>query len=164
MNTNDRYVGQIVALFELDFRRVNGGVIYITNNSFPNRDIVWNGVIYIPNPILLEEMNNSIQGTSPTPTCKIGNLSGILNEQIRLTRDLVGGKITRTQVFSENLDDGDNPSLTPITPPESFYVNASARDKTEISIRSSTQLGAYHTQIPAMRATVDKYPGLKRVY
>ncbi|CAH6842563.1 Lambda family phage minor tail protein L [Vibrio chagasii] len=164
MNTSDRYVGKIVALFELDFRRINGGVIYITNNSFPDRDIVWNGVAYTSNPILLEELSNSIQGTSPTPTCKVGNLTGILNEQFRLTRDLVGGKISRTLVFSENLDDGDNPSLTPIQPPESFYINNSLRDKTEVSFRTSTQLGAYHTQIPAMRATVDKYPGLKRVY
>ncbi|CDU05807.1 hypothetical protein VCR14J2_390392 [Vibrio coralliirubri] len=164
MSANDRYVGQIVALFELDFRRINGGVIYITNNSFRDRDVVWNGTLYTPNPILLEELSNSVQGTSPTPTCKIGNLTGILNEQIRLTRDLVGGKITRTLIYSENLDDGDNPSSTPFQPPEVFYINNSLRDKTELSFRTSTQLGAYHTQIPAMRATVDKYPGLKRVY
>lgn len=164
MALSDRYVGQIVELFELDFRRQGGGVIYITNNSYVNRDIVWNGTLYTPNAVLIEELSNTVKGTSPQPTMKVSNISGILNSQILITRDLVGGKVTRTIILSDNLDDGQNPSTTPIQPPDTFFINNSLRDKNEISLRTSTQLGAFNTEIPAMRVTADKYPGIKRVY
>ncbi|MFI3276635.1 hypothetical protein, partial [Vibrio sp.] len=75
------------------------------------------------------DLNKLAEALGKSLTNNIGflteELADVIIVKAPVETDLVGGKITRSLIYSENLDDGDNPSSTPFQPPEVFYINNS---------------------------------------
>lgn len=153
MSLNDRYVGQFVELFELNFSSIGGPVLFLTNSA---GDISRDGVDYTSVPISADNISSVSRGVQPTPTIKVGNLSGILNAAIRATLDLVGGVITRTIVLYDDIDG------MPIQPPDVLEVESSSRDSSVVSLTTTTQLGVSEITIPLETMTIETFPGLRK--
>lgn len=162
MALSDRYVGKILELFTIDFRSVGGGILYLTNNA-SETPISWGGNVFASNPITMQELSNNVQSAAPTVTVDASNLSGIFNQSIALTGDLVGGIVTRNVILRENLDDGDDPSSTPVQSPDIFKIENSARTISEVSFQCTSQLATWGAELPSKRMLVRDYPGLSRV-
>lgn len=162
MAMHDRYVGKILELFTIDFTDVGGGILYLTNNTSLN-SISWGGTVYAPNPIQVSDLSNNVQSAAPSVVIDASNLTGIFTHSIALTRDLVGGVITRNVVNRANLDDGDDPSTTPVQPPDIYRIENSARTRTSVSLQCTSQLATWGSELPSKRMLIRDYPGLSRV-
>ena len=66
--------------------------------------IVWQGLTYEAMPIETEGFEKVGRGTSPRPTLRIANVSGLLSTLCEEFEDLIGAKLTRKLVLSKYLD------------------------------------------------------------
>jgi len=69
-----------------------------------SQEIVWQGNIYIPFPIIIDGFNTSGRGTIPTPSIKAANITSILSSYIHSYGDLIGAKVTRKRTLAKYLD------------------------------------------------------------
>jgi lambda family phage minor tail protein L len=66
--------------------------------------IVWKGQPYAYIPIEITGFELTSQGTLPTPTARIGNVTGAISSITQVYEDLVGAKVTRQRVYVRFLD------------------------------------------------------------
>ncbi|WP_394239866.1 phage minor tail protein L [Vibrio astriarenae] len=155
----EAYVGEHVELYQFNFIRLGGGVLNITNNASSN-DIVWFDTVWNPNPVRIQGLRGSAGGSLPTPEINVSNLTGLFTQQLLLTRDLIGGIITRYIIDSSSL----GTSEEPIKNPDVFMINNTQRNEREINLSCTTQLGTWDVELPSKHMLIRDYPGLGRVY
>lgn len=108
----------LIDLFDLDLTHLGGDFLRFHSGMNELRQpIVWKGNIYQPYPIEASGFELSGHGTSNRPKFKASNLMGMLTGLNEAFDDLVGGIVTRRQVYSTYLDavnfaDG-NPNADP---------------------------------------------------
>lgn len=102
----------LVELYEIDITDLKD------TNGMPGKDIlrfhagtndiaqevVWQGNIYIPFPIIIDGFNTTGRGTIPTPSIKAANITSSLSSYLRHYGDLIGAKVTRKRTLIKYLD------------------------------------------------------------
>lgn len=115
--------GQLIELFELDVRPLNGGVLRFHANSMD--DITFQGHVYQPYPI----KGSGFALTSdqqPTPRIVVQNLDGAISILCLQYDDLVGAIFTRRRTFKHYLDGEETANPNEEFPVDRFFVERKA--------------------------------------
>jgi len=107
------------------------------------------GANYIPVDIAVSGFEWNGQGTLPTPTLQVSNVSKLLLASIISLKDLVGAKFTRVRTFRKHLDDGADPDSTMIFPKEIYRINRKVQhNKIFIEFQLASSLDQEGVQLP----------------
>ena len=113
----------IVALFQLDLSRFNGGVAYFANDTGLNgQPIRWGGQAYYPTGVEATGFERKAGGTAPRPTLRLANVNQLITSLILEGQDLTGCEVRRYRTFRRFLDDGAEPSTSDHFPVEIYRV------------------------------------------
>ena len=122
--------GDIIELFELDATGIGGPIHYFhagTNGLMTA--VIFAGAIYAPWPVEAEGFELTAQGTLPTPSMKLANITGLVSALCSTLDDLVGARVVRRRTFAKYLDavnfaGATNPSADPAAkfPDEIWFV------------------------------------------
>lgn len=100
-----------------------GGSLHLTNSvRDPSTSVVFGGISYLARQFKMEQIEISAGGALPRPTLELDNIDGLFTPLVVTYNDLKGSSITYTEVFRENLDDGDNPSTSNIISQATYNV------------------------------------------
>lgn len=96
----------LIELFTLDGTTVGlDTVYYFVNGSNGNfQSVVFNGVSYMPFPILLEGVDSDGKGGLPRPKLTVSNIRGFVSALLLSSGPLDGATVTRTRVFARFID------------------------------------------------------------
>lgn len=126
----------LVDLFEINALSLGAeDVFYLSPGTFggnPPQSILWNGVFYLPIPIEITDVKQSLSGL-PRPTLKVSNAGGLLGATMRSLNDLVGASVIRTRTYATFLDAGDTPDTTQFFGPDKYVVARKASEN-EVAI------------------------------
>lgn len=122
--------GSIVEVFTLDATSLGGSIYnFHAGTNELNSAIVLNGVTYSMWPIEASGFELKSNGTLPTPSMKVANITGMIGSLCNDYDDLVGAKVIRKRIFAKYLDainftGGVNPSADPNArfPDEIWFV------------------------------------------
>lgn len=127
--------GAIVELFVLDATAI-GGSLYRFHpgvNALKN-SVVWQGQTYAPFPVEATGFEQSGQGTLPTPTLRVANVSGLIGLLRQSLDDLLGATLTRKRTFVKYLDAVNFPGgVNPSADPNSYFADEVWRVNRKVS-------------------------------
>ncbi|WP_347254391.1 phage minor tail protein L [Leminorella grimontii] len=117
----------LIELFDLDLTHIGGDLYRFHSGMNEMRgDVVWQGHTYTPYPIEAKGFEFNGQGTSNRPTMTVANLTGLITGLSQDYDDLVGGIVTRRQVYAKFLDAANfyqgNPNADPTQELVSRYI------------------------------------------
>lgn len=95
----------VIELFVLDLTLFNQGIVRFhagTNELL--RQVVWQGNVYEPYPIIVEGFEFTGNGQSPRPKLRVANVKGTITALILSYQDLIGAKVTRKRTLAKYLD------------------------------------------------------------
>ena len=95
----------VIELFVLDLSLFNQGIVRFhagTNELL--RQVVWQGNVYEPYPIIVEGFEFIGNGQSPRPKLRVANVKGTITALILSYQDLIGAKVTRKRTLAKYLD------------------------------------------------------------
>lgn len=95
----------VIELFVLDLSLFNQGIVRFhagTNELL--RQVVWQGNVYEPYPIIVEGFEFTGNGQSPRPKLRVANVKGTITALILSYQDLIGAKVTRKRTLAKYLD------------------------------------------------------------
>ncbi len=95
----------VIDLFVLDLSLFNQGIVRFhagTNELL--RQVVWQGNVYEPYPIIVEGFEFTGNGQSPRPKLRVANVKGTITALILSYQDLIGAKVTRKRTLAKYLD------------------------------------------------------------
>ena len=150
--------GTLISLFDINFSGVAGGVgngiYHFTPGNLGDRKPIWKGITYEPLPIVADGFEKNGRGSQPTPTLSIPATQLIIASVIGLD-DLRRAKVTRWQVYEDNLDNGGVP-WDSYYPPEVYFIQQKVRHNTQTGIiewELSTGLDMWGEELPRRVAT-----------
>ncbi|MET4190680.1 MULTISPECIES: phage minor tail protein L [unclassified Bradyrhizobium] len=115
--------GEVVSLFTLDMTIIGQGKRYFTTSIDPEEGfLTFGGIEYAAVDILVDGFEVSSQGSLPTPTFKIANISRALTGFVANFDDLVGCTVTRLRTLSKYLDNGVTPNPSAHFPIDVFKI------------------------------------------
>lgn len=145
------YVGEVITLFQLDCTMLtSGSILYFTSTvESDGSEVVWNGQTYTPVEIAAEGFEYNGQGSFPTPTLQLSNVTNIASALVIANQDLIGAKLTRIRTLKTYLDDGDTPDPLQIFAPDIYVVEQKTKhDKRSIEWKLSAAVDQQGLQIP----------------
>lgn len=95
----------VIELFVLDLSLFNQGIVRFhagTNELL--QQVVWQGNVYEPYPIIVEGFEFTGNGQSPRPKLRVANVKGTITALILSYQDLIGAKVTRKRTLAKYLD------------------------------------------------------------
>jgi lambda family phage minor tail protein L len=146
--------GTLVSLFDINMTEVGGGVYHFTPGVIGSAKPVWKGVTYEPLPISATGFEKNGRGEQPTPTLSMPATELIIASVIALD-DLRRARVTRWQVFADNLDNGSFP-YDAYYPPDIYMIQRKVRHNTSSGIiewELSTGLDLWGDMVPRRPAT-----------
>jgi len=105
-------VDPIVSLYEIDASNQDAGIYHFCSMSKENQIVVFGGISYVPIALETEGWEKSSQGSLPTPTVRISNVTKALSSLVIAYNDLLGANFTRIRTLRKFLDgeSGQNPN------------------------------------------------------
>jgi lambda family phage minor tail protein L len=146
--------GTLIELFDVDMTPLSGGVYHFTPGVLGGTKPIWKGTTYEPLPISATGFEKNGRGEQPTPTLSMPATQLIIASVIALD-DLRRARVTRWQVYQDNLDNGGNP-MDSYFPPEIYMIQRKTRHNTSTGIiewELSTGLDLWGDQVPRRPAT-----------
>jgi lambda family phage minor tail protein L len=146
--------GTLIDLFDINMTEIGGGVYHFTPGVLGGNKPIWRGVTYEPLPITATGFEKNGRGEQPTPTLSMPATQLIIATVIAMD-DLRRAKVTRWQVYEDNLDNGTNP-YDAYFPPEIYMIQQKTRHNTQTGIiewELSTGLDLWGDQVPRRPAT-----------
>jgi lambda family phage minor tail protein L len=141
----------VIELFELDMSLFNEGVVRFhagTNELL--QQVVWQGNVYEPYPIIVEGFEFNGNGQSPRPKLRVANVKGTITALILSYQDLIGAQVTRKRTLAKYLDavnfaSGSNPTADPTAQfaDDVFFIDRKSketRDVVEFELAASFDL------------------------
>lgn len=95
----------VIELFVLDLSLFNQGIVRFhagTNELL--QQVVWQGNVYEPYPIIVDGFEFTGNGQSPRPKLRVANVKGTITALILSYQDLIGAKVTRKRTLAKYLD------------------------------------------------------------
>lgn len=122
--------GAIIEMFVLDLTSIGGTPLYFHPGlNEINSSLTWQGQVYSPMAIKIEDMALNSGGQLPRPKVTVSNVLGVIGAYCRSFDDLIGAKLTRKRTFLRYLDavnftGGVNPTADPNVsfPDDVFFV------------------------------------------
>lgn len=146
--------GTLIDLFDINMTEIGGGIYHFTPGILGSKKPVWKGVTYEPLPITATGFEKNGRGEQPTPTLSMPATQLIIASIIALD-DLRRAKVTRWQVYEDNLDNGPYP-YDAYFPPEIYMIQQKTRHNTLTGIiewQLSTGLDLWGDLVPRRPAT-----------
>jgi lambda family phage minor tail protein L len=147
----------VIELFELDTTNHTGGSVlrfHAGTNSL-GTPVIWNGLQYVPFPVIAEGFEWRGSGTLPRPKFKVANVTGLIGAAIREMNDLVGSKVTRIRTFARYLDAVNFADGNPIADPTAefsrdiFFVNRKvSENKHMVEFELAPMLDVHGVKLP----------------
>ncbi len=130
----------VIELFVLDLRLFNEGVVrFHAGTNELRRQVVWQGNVYEPYPILVEGFEFTGNGQSPRPKLRVANVRGTITALILSYQDLIGARIMRKRTLAKYLDavnfsSGTNPTAdaTAEFADDVFFVDRKSKETREV--------------------------------
>jgi lambda family phage minor tail protein L len=133
----------IVELFKFDATNLGGGVYYFCSGTPDDPVLYWQSKPYVPLPIIGSGWEMSTQGSLPTPTLKISNISYLMSAIIADVGDPLGAEVTRYVTFEKYLDGESEASPTEHYTEDVYYVERKVSQNAEFvefELRASVDL------------------------
>jgi lambda family phage minor tail protein L len=146
--------GTLVSLFDINMTEVGGGIYHFTPGLLGSAKVKWQGTTYEPLPITASGFEKNGRGEQPTPTLSMPATELIIASVIALD-DLRRARVTRWQVYEDNLDNGAQPTAS-YYPPEIYMIQRKTRHNTSSGIiewELSTGLDLWGDLVPRRPAT-----------
>jgi lambda family phage minor tail protein L len=146
--------GTLIDLFDINMTDIGGGVYHFTPGVIGGAKPVWKGITYEPLPISATGFEKNGRGEQPTPTLSMPATQLVIASVIALD-DLRRARVTRWQVYSDNLDNGGTP-YDSYYPPDIYMIQRKTRHNTSTGIiewELSTGLDLWGEKIPRRPAT-----------
>jgi lambda family phage minor tail protein L len=146
--------GTLIDLFDINMTDVGGGVYHFTPGVLGSTKPRWKGITYEPLPITATGFEKNGRGEQPTPTLSMPATQLIIASVIALD-DLRRARVTRWQVYEDNLDNGSNP-MDSYFPPDIYMIQRKTRHNTSTGIiewELSTGLDLWGDLVPRRPAT-----------
>ena len=100
--------GTLIDLFDINMSELGGGVYHFTPGVLGSKKPVWKGVTSSPCQLPPVSFEKQGRGEQPTPTLSMPATQLIIASIISLD-DLRRARVTRWQVYEDNLDNGATP-------------------------------------------------------
>jgi lambda family phage minor tail protein L len=146
--------GTLISLFDVNMTEIGGGIYHFTPGVLGGQKPRWKGTTYEPLPITATGFERNGRGEQPTPTLSMPATELIVASVIALD-DLRRARVTRWQVFEDNLDNGSNPQDS-YYPPDVYIIQRKVRHNTSTGIiewELSTGLDLWGDIVPRRVAT-----------
>ena len=154
--------GELVELFTITY---NSTVLNFTPGTFNDAIITFNSVEYSPVPVDATGFEWNGTGTLPTPKLRISNVGSVVGEALVGNNDLIGADVTRTRVYAQSLDDGDDPDTDAKFPVDKFKINQkTSHNKVFVEFELATVLDQQGVSIPKRQILRDACSHRYRVY
>lgn len=112
-----------VKLYILDTTNIGGDTIFrFTHSSNDSGHVNYDGHQYVAIDMVATGFSWDSQGAFPRPRIQVSNINGLLSTAVIELGDLVGANFTRIVTFKQFLDDGDNPDVGEIFPPDYYQI------------------------------------------
>lgn len=134
----------VVELFQIDLRPLGGELLRLCSTADHAGPVHFGGVTYSPTAIEAEGWRWDGQGTPPTPTIKIEDVSGAVTALTVALGHPLGAPVTRIRTYARYLDSGLEPD------PDQHWP----LDKYKISRAKEFIPGEYYTYELAPRFTM----------
>jgi len=155
----------LVDLYQIDATALGIGILYFTSTAYPSANIIFDGQSYTPIEFEANGFEWSAKGALPTPTIKISNATGIVSAAVISAQDLLGAVLTRIRTFARHLDDGSDPDVDAIAPPEIYNIERkSAQNKHFIEWELSAVIDQEGRFLPGRQALKTVCPQNYRIY
>lgn len=104
---------ELIELFELDLAPLGGGIHrFHAGVNDVEQDIMWQGKLYVAQPVEASGFEYTGEGAMPRPIITIGNVFGTISALISEYNELIGAKVTRIRTFARFLDPVNFPGST----------------------------------------------------
>lgn len=95
----------VMEFFVMDLSLFNEGVVrFHAGTNELMQQVVWQGNVYVPYPIIVEGFEFIGNGQSPRPKLRVANVKGTITALILSYQDLIGAKVTRKRTLAKYLD------------------------------------------------------------
>ena len=129
---------------------INGETFCWTPGTIDGDPVKFNGVTYIPFPIVGENYEWNGQGKAPQPTLSVMNLGGIVAGLTIKLDDLVGAVVTRIRTYKKHLDGQSEADPETYFEPDIFSIDRKqTEDKSKIIFELATPFSQMGKSIPA---------------
>jgi len=114
---------------------------FIDGTSTSYQPVIFNGITYIPFPIMVRNVAADGTGRIPRPSLMASNINGFVSNLLLQNRNLIGARVIRQRVFARFIDainwpNGKNPWGTPdptaAYPQEIWYVNRKISENQQV--------------------------------
>ena len=95
---------QIVDLFEIKLNDFEGSLRFHGSKNY-NKDLVYDGQIYLYIPCELSMLSHTSEGKQSRPTFTIANINNFITNVMKDRSSLIGRRLTRKRVMARDLDD-----------------------------------------------------------
>ena len=147
--------GTLINLFDINLSDTGVSAVYhFTPGILGSRKPRWQGIDYDPLPITADGFEKNGRGEQPTPTLSMPATQLIVASVMALD-DLRRARVTRWQVYEDNLDNGSQPTAS-FFPPEVYMIQRKTRHNTSTGIiewELSTGLDLWGDMVPRRPAT-----------
>lgn len=146
--------GTLIDLFDINMTDIGGGIYHFTPGVLNGKKAIWKKTTYEPLPISASGFEKNGRGEQPTPTLSMPANELIIASVIALD-DLRRARVTRWQVYEDNLDNGSAP-YDSYYPPDIYMIQRKVRHNTMTGViewELSTGLDLWGDQVPRRVAT-----------
>ncbi|KVR97199.1 phage minor tail protein L [Burkholderia vietnamiensis] len=141
--------GQLIELYELDSTAI-GGEVSRFHAHLQAGTLVWQGVEYLPWPIMASGFERTGDASQPAPTVTVANVDGSISALCIALGDLVGAKVKRHRTLAKYLDGQPGADPTEEMPVELWYVEQKTSETNlNVEFTLSSALDFSGTQLPA---------------
>lgn len=118
--------GKLVLLYQLDFTRLGGSIIYLTPNVVEGGSVSFDGQIYTPAAIEADGFEQSSRKANGRPTVRIGRTALLISLMLTY-RDGIGGIFRRLKTLDRFLDGGADEDPTAIIDTQVWRISRKSK-------------------------------------
>lgn len=112
-----------IELFEIDLRGLGGEILRLCSTAEHDGPVRFGGVAYSPAAIAAEGWKWDGQGTPPTPTVKIADITGEVTAIVEGLGHPLGAPLTRIRTMARYLDSGPEPDAGQHWPLDKYVID-----------------------------------------